>query len=159
MRKKNLYLETSVWNFFYADYAPEKRDITKQFFETVKKGYYEIFISEVVIAEILKAPEEIRAKLFSLITEFAPQELTMTTEAEVLAQKYIAENVMPAKKEEDALHAAVSTVYEMDALISWNFKHLANLRRKDMINSINMREGFSKRLEIITPMEVSDAEG
>ena len=57
MRKLKLYLETSVWNFYFADDAPEKRDITKEFFNNVRKGQYEIFISEVVLAEISKANE------------------------------------------------------------------------------------------------------
>jgi len=38
MRKLKLYLDTSVWNFFFADDAPEKRDITKEFFDSVKRG-------------------------------------------------------------------------------------------------------------------------
>ena len=44
----------------------------------------------------------------------------------------------------------------MDALISWNLKHLANFRRMEMINGINLKQGYGKRLELITPMEVSD---
>ncbi len=36
MRKLKLYLDTSVWNFFFADDAPDKRDITKRFFDSVK---------------------------------------------------------------------------------------------------------------------------
>jgi hypothetical protein len=48
------------------------------------------------------------------------------------------------------------TLSEMDALISWNLKHLSNLKKMEMINGINMKEGYFKRLELITPMEVSD---
>lgn len=36
MRRSRLYLETSVWNFYFAEDAPEKRDITKEFFENIK---------------------------------------------------------------------------------------------------------------------------
>ena len=46
---------------------------------------------------------------------------------------------MPQTKLEDAMHAAVATVFEMDALISWNLKHLANFRRMEMINGINLK--------------------
>jgi hypothetical protein len=46
----------------------------------------------------------------------------------------------------------------MDALISWNLKHLANLRKMERINAVNKKLGYSKRLELITPMEVSNAE-
>jgi len=45
MKKLKLYLETSVWNFYFADDAPEKKEATIQFFEQVKKGKYEIYLS------------------------------------------------------------------------------------------------------------------
>ena len=35
-RKLKLYLDTSVWNFFFVDDTPEKRDITKRFFDSIK---------------------------------------------------------------------------------------------------------------------------
>jgi hypothetical protein len=57
---------------------------------------------------------------------------------------------------EDAIHAAAATVFEMDALISWNLRHLSNLKKMAMINGINLKEGYTKRLQLITPMEVSD---
>jgi hypothetical protein len=31
MKRLQLYLETSVWNFFFADDAPEKKEITVAF--------------------------------------------------------------------------------------------------------------------------------
>jgi len=34
---KKLYLETSAWNFYFADDAPEKQAATLQFFEQVKQ--------------------------------------------------------------------------------------------------------------------------
>ena len=43
MRKLKLYIETSAWNFFFADDAPEMREITKTFFALIKKGSYEIY--------------------------------------------------------------------------------------------------------------------
>jgi len=49
MKKPQLYLETSVWNFYFADDAPEKKEITHTFFKKIKKGEYEIFVSDVVI--------------------------------------------------------------------------------------------------------------
>jgi hypothetical protein len=40
---------------YFADDAPEKRDITVSFFERVKQGDYEIFITDAAISEIAKA--------------------------------------------------------------------------------------------------------
>lgn len=55
MKRLQLYVETSVWNFYFADDAPEKKEITISFFEKVKQGEYEIFISDAVIEEIGRA--------------------------------------------------------------------------------------------------------
>jgi len=158
MKKPQLYIETSVWNFYFADDAPEKKEITHTFFNKVKESEYEIFISDTVIEEIGRADDEKRQLLLNIIKEFNPKRLIIDQEVVELAQKYIAEGVLPANKFEDAVHAAVATMFEMDALISWNLKHLSNLKRMEMINGVNMKEGYSKRLELITPMEVSDEE-
>jgi predicted nucleic acid-binding protein len=158
MKKPQLYIETSVWKFYFADDAPEKREITKTFFDRISHGEYEIFISDAVIAEIGRANDEKRQLLLSITKEYNPKRLIINEEVMELSQKYITEGGFPANKVEDAIHAAVATVYEMDALISWNLRHLSNLRKMEMINGINMKEGYLKRLELITPMEVCDEE-
>ena len=65
------------------------------------------------------------------------------------------EFALPKRPIDDSIHVAVASIYEMDALISWNLSHLANLRRMEKFNEINLKEGYHKHLEIITPMEVS----
>jgi len=154
MKKLRLYLETSVWNFYFANDAPEKRDITKEFFENIKQGRYEIFISQTVLNEIDRANEHKKDQLMELIKKHQPQELDITQEIADLSKEYIFQRVIPEAKVEDALHVAVSTVYEMDALISWNNKHLANLYKMEKMNGVNLKKGYTKHLEIITPMEV-----
>ena len=158
MKIQKLYLETSTWNFYFAEDAPEKREITIRFFERVKEGLFEVFISDIVLTEIARAQSEKRSLLVDLIQQYRPKRLVLSEEVANLSKKYILEGVFPQQKLEDAMHAAVATVYEMDALISWNLKHLSNLRKMEMINGINMKEGFFKRLELITPMEVSYGE-
>ena len=75
-----------------------------------------------------------------------------------IALEYISEGIIPQTKLDDATHAAVATVHRLDALISWNLRHLANYKKMERINEVNMENGYSKRLDLITPMEVSDAE-
>jgi len=158
MRKPQLYLETSVWNFYFADDAPEKREITRRFFDKIKQDEYEVFISDAVIGEIDKADDRKKRSLLTLIEEYKPKRLMINEDILRLANMYVSERIFPVHKIEDAIHAAAATVFEMDALISWNLKHLSNLRKMELINGINMKEGYVKRLELITPMEVSDEE-
>jgi len=56
------------------------------------------------------------------------------------------------------LHVAIATAAEMDALVTWNFKHLANLRKSELFHSASLEIGYFKKLEIVTPMEVSNYE-
>jgi len=158
MKKIRLYLETSVWNFIFADDASEKKEITKKLFDRIKEGEYDIFISDLVTDEILKADDEKRDTLLKLVKEYEPKNLSINEETRELAERYISENVLSDGSLEDAIHAAVATVNEIDALISWNLKHLANFRRMEMINGVNMKAGYYKRLELITPMEVCNEE-
>lgn len=158
MKKPQLYLETSVWNFIFADDAPEKKEITLRFFDKIKKGEYEIFISDVVIEEIGRAGDDKRSLILNVIKDYKPQKLIINEEVVELAKNYISEGILPQEKFEDSTHAAAATIFEMDALISWNLRHLANLKKMEMINRVNIKQGYYKRLELITPMEVSDEE-
>ena len=115
---------------------------------------YEIYISQTVIEEIGKAKKNKKQLLMDLIRKYQPQMIEIDNESIELSKKYLDKAVIPMGKVNDALHVAVSTIYEMDALISWNYKHLANLRRKELIQSVNLIEGYIKPLDIITPMEV-----
>jgi len=155
MRKLKLYLDTSVWSFFFADDAPEKMDVTKEFFNLVRQGQYEVFISAVVVKEISDAPEPKRSQLGELIKTCPVAELEITEEADELAKSYMDKGIVPGKKEDDALHVAIATVAEMDALVTWNFQHLANLRKAELFHSVSLEMGYFKKLEIVTPMEVS----
>ncbi|PIW31378.1 MAG: hypothetical protein COW28_07385 [bacterium (Candidatus Ratteibacteria) CG15_BIG_FIL_POST_REV_8_21_14_020_41_12] len=88
------------------------------------------------------------------MNKFAPTELEITEEAEELAQIYLNRKIVPEEKRDDALHVAVATIFEVDALITWNYRHLANLRKSELFHSVNLEKGYTKQLNIVTPMEV-----
>ena len=53
----------------------------------------------------------------------------------------------------DALHIALATIARVDVLVSWNFKHIVNLRRIHAFNAVNLKQGYPV-LEIRNPREV-----
>mgnify|MGYP001568514452 CR=1 FL=1 len=75
MKRPQLYLETSVWNYYFADDAPEKKEITLRFFDKVRQGEYEIFISDIVIEEIGRADDSKKRSLLNIIAEYSPTRL------------------------------------------------------------------------------------
>ena len=156
MKKLKLYLDTSVLNFLFAEDAPDFKKITIDFFDNyVAKGEYDVFISDVVIKEIEKAPDEsTRNLLLNAARKYSLRILLLTPEAIGLSERYLADKIIPAKKREDAQHIAIAVCNQIDVLVSWNFKHLANINKQVLINSINEKEGYLKRLNLLSPLEV-----
>jgi len=158
MRKLKLYLDTSVINFLFADDVPEFKKITEEFFEIVKIGKgFEVYISDVVINEITKTNDIIkRNNLLSIIQDYHLIRLPNDKDVEIskLAEIYINNGIIPRGKIEDALHIAYAVVFEMDVLLSWNFKHLANIKKEKDVLLTNMKNGYNYPIRIVTPMEV-----
>jgi hypothetical protein len=157
--KFDIYLDTSVINFLFADDAPEKQAITVDFFENfVKKGEYNTYASNFVIEEITKTDSiEKRNKLLNVLQEYPIQILEIeSNEIEILSSKYLGSGVIPPKKIFDALHIAASTVYQMHYLVSWNYKHLANVNREQRIRQVNIANQYFHDLRIVTPLELID---
>ncbi|MBU2599813.1 PIN domain-containing protein [bacterium] len=158
MRKLKIYLDTSVINFLFADDAPEKRDITKALFEEISQGKYEVYISELVIAEIFNTEdEEKKRKLLDIIQTYQPKELSGSEEVFHLTEKYLKAKIVPKRFEEDAIHIAYAVINDIDVLISWNMRHIVRLKTRWGVNSINKIEGY-KEIELISPEEVIEDE-
>lgn len=73
--------------------------------------------------------------------------------AEELAAAYIEDGAIDARMRADALHIALATVARVDVLVSWNFRHIVNLKRIRAYNAVNLKSGYPV-LEIRTPREV-----
>ncbi len=56
-------------------------------------------------------------------------------------------------KLDDARHVALATLNYADAVVSWNFGHLVNIRRIMAINELHEHMGL-RIIEIVTPEEV-----
>jgi hypothetical protein len=152
MRKYKLYLETSVWNFYYADDAPDLRDITRSFFGVIDS--FEIFVAEPVLEEIDAAAPEVRDRLRALVAKHGPEPLPFYPEIRILAEEYL-KIALPARARLDAFHIAHATYHELDFVISWNMKHIASVNRQEKVRAVNRAAGYTKELSLITPAEVS----
>jgi hypothetical protein len=66
--------------------------------------------------------------------------------------------IVTEKKENDALHVAIATVNELDVLVTWNYRHLANVRKAELFYGANLEKGYIKQIGLVTPMEVGTYE-
>ena len=161
MKKLKVYLDTSIINFLYADDSPHYRRATEVFFENIiSTNKVDTYISSVVIDEINKTENMDRRnvllktfeKYSNIKTIFTENE--MTEEIAFLADAYVNNNIIPKNKAADAFHIAYSTVFQMDILLSWNFKHLANINKEQMVMILNRKLGYNYPFRMANPLEV-----
>ncbi|MCP4989321.1 MAG: type II toxin-antitoxin system VapC family toxin [Colwellia sp.] len=91
--------------------------------------------------------------MIGLLNEVQPYELAFDSESYELAYEYIKRGIIPSKYEDDAFHIAVASVNNLDAIISWNFKHIVKLKTKKEVFGTNLLMGY-KEIDIYSPMEV-----
>ena len=157
MRIPKIYLETSVFNFIFADDAPDKKADTLKLFEEIKAGKLEPYTSAYVTNELESAQRLKRDKMLKLIPEYAINVLSENTDAERLANIYVEAGIIPSKYSTDSLHLAIASVSGLDAVVSWNFKHIVKMKTIKMTEIVNLQEGY-KRILINSPTEVIDNE-
>ena len=161
MKKLKVYLDTSIMNFLYATDSPEYRRATEVFFnDVVAKGKVDTYISNVVIDEINKTEDNLRkGTLLGTFDQYMNIK-TLIAEHEVLeeiaflGESYMNNGIIPQKKTADAFHVAYSTVFQMDILLSWNFKHLANINKEQQIMLLNKTLGYNYPFRMANPLEV-----
>ena len=155
MRVPKIYIETSVFNFYFADDAPDKRDDTIRLFHEIRLGKYEPYTSLFVIEELQAASEPKRGKMLELIKRYGVTTLPGESEILRVAGLYVAEGVVPEKYLTDALHIAATTVNELDFIVSYNFRHIVKLKTITLTEIVNLRENYRK-IGIYSPTEVID---
>ncbi len=121
-------------------------------FEEFKTGVKIIMLSDLTLQELELARQEVREKIIE-IPEGNRIAIGITDEAIELAETYITEGALTNKSYNDALHIALATLNNCEVLASWNFKHIVNINRIRLYNSINLKHGY-RMIEIRTPREI-----
>jgi len=146
--KQRIYIDTSVIGGYHDGVFKE---YTVPLFKRIQNGEFTVLISTVTQDELEEAPIHIQELIRNMKIEFT-KFLTISDEAVELAKEYIKEKVVGQSSYADCLHIALATMHRADFLISWNFKHIVNVRRIMGYNSINIKNGY-KQLEIRSPRD------
>ena len=152
--KQSLYLETSVVGAYLDNGEPFRRDLTIRWWEHELPEYRAV-ISLLVVRELERVPEPHRTGYLKLASQLAQVELT--DEAAILAEGYITRGIFHRKYIADALHVAVASVHKIDYLVTWNFGHLANVRRQARVRLFNTAAGFFVPMIVTPEFLVSEA--
>jgi len=156
VRKPKIYLETTLFNFYF-DAERDAHTATVKLFEEIAAGKCEPFTSRYVVDELERDATEKREKMLNLIKRFEIPVLGFSEEAENLADIYVAEGIIPVKYRADGLHIAISAINDLDMIVSMNFQHIVKRKTKIATANINALNSY-RAVEILTPMEVVDNE-
>ena len=148
MRTITLYLDTSVLGGYFDE---EWLEPTRELWRQMEVGRF-CFVTSAVAAEELRAAPQPVVELFH--RSFLPDSiLEFTSEMDDLASLYVSSGVVTRKYADDARHVAACTIARCDYLVSWNFRHLVNVRRESGFNGVNLLAGFPS-VRIINPLEI-----
>ncbi|MGD9201603.1 MAG: PIN domain protein [Chitinispirillia bacterium] len=151
--KQRVYTDTSVFGGYFDE---EFKDGSIQLFDEFKIGIKIMVISDITLRELQLAPENVRNLLGKIPDQFT-EFIRFDDDAKFLSTKYVEDGAVSEKYLLDAQHIAIASLNHVDVLVSWNFKHIVNLRRIQLYNSINLKYGYPM-IEIRIPKEIIDEE-
>lgn len=158
MRKLKVYLDTSVISYLQQEDAPERMKDTLELWKDFVNGKYDIYLSQVTIDEIGKCGEPKRSFLYDHLSDIDYTRLEITAEILELAQKIVDMGILRPKSFDDCQHIAAAVVNGCDCIISWNFKHIVNIKTIRGVRAITNLEGY-KEIDIINPSALLESEG
>ena len=123
-----IYIESTIPSYVVArparDLLQAARQQTSKDWWELKRQQHELFTSEIVLAEIGEGEAAMAQQRLEVMDGIKILRLTDDTEA--LTQRILESGLLPPDADRDAAHIALATISEMDILLSWNCRHIAN---------------------------------
>lgn len=128
-----------------------------QLWERFKKQQYEVYISDIVINEISDCTEEKLNILMDYLDQIEYHLIATNENTVGLAEKFIDFGILKQKSFDDCQHIASAILAGCDIIISWNFKHIVNIKTIRGVKVITTLEGY-KDLLIFPPSVLLESE-
>ena len=81
----------------------------------------------------------------------------ITDDMSDIAQQLIDMGILTKKSYDDCQHIAAAVEYGCDCIVSWNFKHIVNIRTIRGVRAITNLKGY-KPIEILNPSVLLESE-
>lgn len=123
-----IYIESTIPSYLVArparDLLQAARQQTSKDWWDLKRHQHELFTSEIVLAEISEGEAAMAQQRLEVMDGI--KTLRVTEDTEALTRRILESGLLPLAADRDAAHIALATIYEMDILLSWNCRHIAN---------------------------------
>lgn len=155
MSLPKLYIETTIPSYLTARRSRDLRlaadqEASREWWET-RRGEYDLYISAAVLAEVAEGDPVFAAKRLAVLDNIP--ELRVSDEVTALAAWLLSEKIIPMVAQADAAHLAYAAVHNLDFLLTWNCKHIHNLKLERRIEAACRSMGFICPI-ICTPAEL-----
>ena len=147
-----VYIETTIPSFYYTLRTDieslARQSWTRKWWDQYADQFI-LFSSTAVIDELRKGVGEKTQERINLVKNL--EILPVGAVINQIAATYIEWSVMPQDLFGDAHHVALASLHDVDALLTWNCKHIANFNKVHLIRQINLELGLPTP-ELVTPL-------
>ena len=153
--KPKVYVETTVVSYLAARPSHDvtlaaRQQVTLQLWEEYSNNF-EFVISNVVVSEAREGNPIAAQRRLEILANLPV--VDMSSEAIMLVDKLIDAGAVPQHSRPDAQHIAIATVNNIEYLVSWNYKHIVNETKRQLINEVCHAAGFQPTT-LCTPTEL-----
>jgi predicted nucleic acid-binding protein len=149
-RKLKVYLDTSVISHLEQEDVPEKMADTRRLWDMFCDGMFDVCLSSITLQEIDACSEPKKSFMLEHLNQIEYETYDVTDEAIDVAHQLVSMGVLTEKSYDDCQHIGVAVVNECDCIISWNFKHIVNVKTIRGVRAITNLKGY-KSIEIWSP--------
>jgi len=151
-----IYIESTIPSYVVARPARDllqaaRQQTTKDWWD-LKRHQHTLFTSQIVLDEISAGETDMARQRLEALAHMAV--LRVNEEAENLTLQILDSGLLPATADRDAAHIALATIYEMDILLSWNCRHIANAAIQAPLRRLMEKSGFALPV-LCTPDELT----
>ena len=150
IRKLKVYLDTTVLSHLWQLDAPEKMHETLNLWTEFMKDRFDIYLSQLTIEEVDRCTEEKREKLSNYLKEIKFTNLSLSEESLSIGKQIIELGILKEKSRDDANHIGVAVANNLDYIISWNFKHMVNIKTVNGVRAITNLRGYND-INLVAP--------
>ena len=153
--KPTVYVETTVVSYLTSRPSPNltiasRQWMTREWWNNYANRF-EFVISSLVLREIAQGDSVTAQRRLDLVS--AIRVLEVSEEVLDLSRKLVDAGAVPLVADRDALHIAAAVCYQIQYLVSWNFKHIVNPTKQQLIAKV-CQEAHYQPVIICTPEEL-----
>ena len=155
--KPIVYIESSVISYLTSRPSADPiksawQAVTTQWWNT-KRDQVTACISPYVIDEVGAGDPEAARQRIAMIRPLTV--LDTNTEIEALADFLLLGGGLPPKARFDALHIACAAFHNVNIVMTWNFKHIANPVQLPVMRGLCAARGY-RLPELVSPLEMME---